>query len=103
MRRAALVLGIVGGAAGLFSGTLVLLNAERDVLVWLAALAIAASGIGLIGAAACVKRPRTGAVLLLVGACGGLLAFHWYYLPAAVLFVGAALMAFLGRHPAARR
>jgi len=98
MRHVALALGIVGGAAGLFAGIHVLVNAERDVLVWLAALAIVASGIGIIGAASCVRLPRTGALLLIVGACGGLLAFHWYYLPAAFLFLGAALLAFLGRH-----
>lgn len=97
MKKAAVVLGLVGAAAGLSVSGLVMTQAERDVLVWLGAMGAIASTIGLMGAALSMRSPRIGSFLMLVGAAGGIPMLTYMFVPAAFLLVGAALLALLGQ------
>ena len=97
MKKAAVVLGLVGAAAGLSVSGLVMAQADRDVLVWLGAMGAIASSIGLMGAALSMRSPRFGAFLMLVGAGGGIPMLTYMFVPAAFLLVGAVLLALLGQ------
>jgi hypothetical protein len=88
MRTAALVVGMFGGFAGVYfaqllvTGTAVIgvlaaafgtQNPQQPLLLGLGALAFYT--VGIIGGTLAIQRPRTAAVLMLVGALGGLAAF----------------------------
>ena len=107
MRVAALVLGILGGLAGLAGGAYVLAvggldeafggdsSEELYTMGWLAVVA----GIGgLIGAGMAMTKPKIAAALMAISAVVGLSAVSFAFLFAAILFGIGALMAFLGRN-----
>ena len=105
MRTAAMVLGILGGLAGLVGGALAFLaggivsafgvdgGAEVMDLSW---VAFAASIIGLIGAGVAPAKPKLSALFMTIAAVTGFVVVYYFYILAAVLFGIAALLAFLG-------
>ena len=54
--------------------------------------------LGLVGAAIAIAKPRSAAVIMLVGAVGGLIVNGAFFVPGAILLGIGALLAFLGRN-----
>jgi hypothetical protein len=107
MKVAALVLGILGGLAGLLGGTCALavggigeaLGAEgAEEVIGLGWLAFVAAIVGLIGAGVALPKPKISALLMAIAAVAGLIAVSFAYIFATVLFGIGALLAILGRN-----
>ena len=107
MRVAAMVLGILGGLAGLIGGFCVVVvggvdeafgGDSSEQLYELGALAFVAGIGGLVGAGMAMAKPKIAAVLMAIAAVLGLIAVSIAYVFAAVLFGIGALLAFLGRN-----
>jgi hypothetical protein len=112
MRIAALVLGVLGAIGG-FIGALIafffagvvevvdeISGAEKGVgeeIAILGLVAFAASVGGLVGGSIAIAKPKVAAVLMLVAAIVGVLSISVAFVPAAILLLIAALLAFLGR------
>lgn len=110
MRVTALVLGILGGLAGLVMSILALgmggLNAAAGGaadtstgLAGLGALGFVFSVVAFVGAGLSMSKPRAGALLLLVAGIGTLVSIGLFALFATPLELIGALLAFLGRAP----
>ncbi len=97
MRTIGMVVGILGGAAGLIASAMVLHGAERDVWVRLSSVGLAASALGLVGATLAPWRPRLAIALMIVSAIVGVAAVTIMYAPAAALLAVSSLLVFLGR------
>ena len=107
MRVAALVLGILGGLAGLIGGACALavggigeaFGAEgAEEIIGLGWLAFVAGIGGLIGAGMAMTKPKIAAALMAIAGIVGLIAVSLAYVFATALFGIAALLAFLGRN-----
>ena len=113
MRIAALVLGVLGGIGG-FIGALIALfvagvaevagelsgegaGAGEEIAV-LGLVAFVASVVGLVGGAIAIPKPKAAAVLMLVAGIAGLIAISVAFIPATILLLIGALLAFLGRN-----
>ena len=53
--------------------------------------------VGLVGAALAIAKPRVSVVLMALSAVLGLIFISAFYIPATILLLVAALLAFLGR------
>lgn len=113
MRVAALVLGIIGGVIGILAastatglgaiGTIAKdpkAVAQATELAGRGGLAIAISIAAMVGGGLAMAKPRFAAALLLFTGLAGVLLVGGFYLLAGPLILVAALLAFLGRHPA---
>ena len=106
MRVAALIIGIIGSAAGFVAAVIALfiggvgvaLEAEgASKITSLAFGAIGASIVGLVGGALSIAKPRFAAVLMVLSAVVGAISISAFYALGAALLVIGALLAFLGR------
>ena len=99
MRVAALIIGIIGSAAGFVAAVIALfiggvgvaLEAEgASKITSLAFGAIGASIVGLVGGALSIAKPRFAAVLMVLSAVVGAISISAFYaLGAALLVIGA--------------
>ncbi|MDI6894838.1 MAG: hypothetical protein QME70_09585 [Bacillota bacterium] len=112
MRIAALILGILGGLAGIggavfvlfFGGAGAVLAAEGAfTVVKLGVAAVPLSILGLIGGALALAKPKVAGVLMLISAFGGLIAISMGYAVAFILLLVGAVFAFVGRREAAKQ
>ena len=104
MKLAALIIGIFGSMAGFIGAILGLIVGGIDAAIgggaqiaWLSFGAMGMSVVGLVGAALAIAKPRIAAGLMVVSAVLGTIFISLFYVPAAVMLVIAALLAFLGR------
>lgn len=110
MATAALIIGVLGGLAGIVSAMLGLAvggitaavgdaaatgGPESGMLVGISWAAFAASFVGILGAGLTPRKPRLGAVLLLLAGLAVLLFISWFAVIATPLLLIAALLAFL--------
>ena len=102
----AVVLGLLGSVISLLTALLAIVVGGIGSLFGLSdAGSLVSGGFGALGFSALafvgtlvsIGRPRTGAVLMVVAAAGGMLALSPYYALAAVVLAMAALLAFLAR------
>ena len=113
MKIAALILGVLGGIGGLIGAALALLLAGAAEVVGemsgegagageeiaaLGLMAFVASVVGLVGGAIAIGKPKAAAVLMLVAAIVGLISISFAFIPATILLLIGALLAFLGRN-----
>ena len=106
MRTAALVLGIIGGLAGLagavfmlFAGGLgtILGGPGARTVTGRGFAAIPMAVLGLVGGALAPSRPKAAAWCMGISAVGGVIAISWFYLVAASCLGAATIMAIAGR------
>ena len=104
MKLAALIVGIFGSMAGFIAAIFGLIFGGIDFavgggagIVWQSFGAMGMSVVGLVGAALAIAKPRIAVGLLLLSAVLGTIFISLFYVPAAVMLVIAALLAFLGR------
>lgn len=106
MKIAALILGILGGLAGLggavfalFIGGLgtALAVEEASTVTGLGLAAVPLGIVGIIGGALSIARPKVAAILMLVSAVGGLIAISAGYVVAFILLVAGGVFALVGR------
>ena len=104
MKLAALIIGIFGSMAGFIAAILGLIVGGIDFAIgggpqiaWQSFGAMGMSVVGLVGAALAIAKPRIAAGGMLVSAVLGTIFISLFYLPAAVLLLIAAILAFLGR------
>jgi hypothetical protein len=107
MRTGGLVLGIIGGVAGLISAVIALVvggiggafEAEGSgMVVYLGWSALFFSLLGLVGAALSLAKPVVAAVLMAVAAIAIGISISLFAVIATPLLLIAALLAFLGRN-----
>lgn len=101
MRIAALILGVLGGIAGIFGGGLAscigkvgtALSLEgASTVTGLGIMAIPTSILGIVGGALAMSKPKTAGIMMLSSAGLGLiLVFAAYFFPAILLLVGGIL------------
>lgn len=105
MRVAALILGIIGGLAGIFGGGLTftigglgqVFDMEDAAMVTnLGLAAVPAGALGIIGGALALSKPKLAGILMLVSAIAGLIFVSALYSVAFVLLIVGAILAFLG-------
>lgn len=104
MKLAALIVGIFGSMAGFIGAIFGLIVGGIDAAIgggsqiaWLSFGAMGMSVVGLVGAALAIAKPRIAVGLMVVSAVLGTIFISLFYVPAAVMLVIAALLAFLGR------
>jgi hypothetical protein len=106
LRVAALILGIIGGmvgliAAGVALGVGALANATGaqggNTVVYLGWAALALSGLGIVGGALALAKPRAASVLMLIAGIGGLVAISLAYVVSGPLLIVGGVLAFIGR------
>lgn len=106
MRVAAIIIGVIGSFTGFIAGVLALtvggiataFGAEDSGLVVNLSLgAIAASVVGLTGAALAAAKPRLSAALMMVSSVAGVISISAFYVLPAILLVIASILAFIGR------
>jgi len=61
-------------------------------------VAFVASVVGLVGGAIAIAQPKAAAILMLVAAIVGVISISAAFVPATILLLIAALLAFLGRN-----
>ena len=61
-------------------------------------MAFVASVVGLVGGAIAIAQPKAAAILMLVAAIVGVISISAAFVPATILLLIAALLAFLGRN-----
>ena len=106
MRTAALILGIIGSTVG-FMATLQFLFADTSQVdadlggngevVTLGIGALLISIVAFVGATLAKSKPGLAAALMAASAIIGFVLVFTAYIPASVLLLAAALLAFLGR------
>lgn len=107
MKTAALVLGILGGLAGLVGGFLAFLaggfvsavgdEGTGSIMMNLSWVVFVSSLVGLIGAGVVSARPKLAALLMILAAVTGFILVGGFYILGAPLLAIGALLAFLGR------
>lgn len=107
MRLAALILGIIGGIAGIGGAIFALFvggvgaafgASEARSVVGLGLAAIPFSILGIVGGALSMSRPKTAGIMMLVAAVGGLISVSWGYVIAfPCLLIGSILALIAGR------
>ncbi len=104
MRIAALILGIIGGLAGIFGGGLTftigglgqVFDMEDAAMVTnLGLAAVPAGTLGIIGGALALSKPKLAGILMLVSAIAVIFVSALYSVAFVLLIVGA-ILAFLG-------
>ncbi|MBC7343079.1 MAG: hypothetical protein H5U02_11685 [Clostridia bacterium] len=105
MKLAGLILGILGGLAGLVGGSMALFaggigsafNAPgAETVAGLGFAAIPLAILGIVGGALAIGKPKLAAILMIISAIGGVIAISAFYSVAAILLGVGALLAFLG-------
>ena len=113
MRIAATILGVLGSIGGFIAALIAIVFAgvvevvgemsgegagEGDEIAGLAFVAFIAAIGGLVGGAIAIPKPKAAAVLMLVAGIAGLIAISVAFIPATILLLIGALLAFLGRN-----
>jgi len=102
LKLAAIILGVVGGVAGVLSALFVLLLPEEieyfagldtDTLIGLVIVAIVASIIGIVGGVVAISRPRIAGYLMILSGIAGVLALSIGYVVAGPLLIVAGAAA----------
>ncbi len=105
MKIAALILGIIGGIAGLFGAIFALgiggigtaVGAEGATSMagsGLAALAL--SLLGIVGGSMAIAKPKAAGIMMLIAAVGGLIAVFVAYIVAFPLLLTGGIMGLVG-------
>lgn len=104
MKLAALIIGIFGSMAGFIAAIFGLIVGGIDFAIgggaeiaWQSFGAMGMSVVGLVGAALAIGKPRIATGLMVLSAVLGTIFISLFYVPAAVMLLIAALLAFLGR------
>lgn len=109
MRVAALIVGVVGGLAGIAGAMFAILVGgiggavgvkDTGMLLFLGLAAVAFSIAGLVGAGLTLSRPKAAGVTLLVSALGGLVAVSWGYVVAFPALFVAGVLSLVAAHQA---
>ena len=101
MRIAALILGILGGLAGLISAGIVLLFGGVGEMFYLEVdlswAAIPAAIVGLVGAALSLAKPKAAGILMIGSAVAGVSFIYFGYLIPALLLLSGGIFALIGQ------
>ena len=101
----ALILGILGGLAGI-GGSLIMLAVgglgalEVTVakeIIWRGIGGIIITIIGIVGTGIVWRNPKLSGFLMFLTAFGGLILVLFTYIPAAILFLTGGILAFLSK------
>ena len=107
MRIAALILGILGGLAGLISAAIVLLFGGVGEMYFLetdlSCAAIPAAIIGLVGAAFSLAKPKAAGIMMIISAAAGVCFIYYGYLIAAVLLLIGGIFALIGQRDCVKK
>jgi len=106
MRIAALILGLLGGIAGLFASGFAMFvggvgsafaveGAETVTGLGLAAIPLAI--LGMVGGAIAITRPKIAGILMLISAVGGLICISMVYVIPFLLLLVGAILALIGQ------
>ena len=110
MRIAALILGIIGGIAGLFGAGLALTvggigsamgTANSSTVLVGGVIALVTSIVGIIGGAIALKAPRAAGWMMLAAALVGVFAISAGYVVACPLLLVGGILAFVGSRASA--
>lgn len=102
MKLAAIILGVVGGVAGVLSALFVLLlpeeieyfaGLETNLLVGLVIVAIIASITGIVGGIVAISRPRIAGSIMILSGIAGIIALSIGYVVAGPLLIVAGASA----------
>jgi len=106
MRTGAMVLGIIGGLAGIAGAFFALLvgglgkafgAAEAQTVIGLGWAAIPLSLLGIVGGAMAKAKPTAAGILMLISGIGGFIAISMGYIIAGPLLVIGGVFALIGR------
>lgn len=106
MRTGALILGILGGIAGIVGSVIAFLlggagavfGAEwADSIIGRSGIAMILSILGMVGGGLASARPRTAGILMLIAGIGGPIAISFAYIIATLFFVPGGIIALLLR------
>ncbi|MBE3556190.1 MAG: hypothetical protein IMW91_03825 [Firmicutes bacterium] len=106
MRVTALILGILGGITGLIAVIFVLFvegighvfQAEgAETVLRLGWAAIPLSIVGIVGGGLSLGKPTVFRILQLISGIGGLIVISLFFIPATIMLVVGAVLAFFGR------
>ncbi len=106
MRIAALILGILGGLAGIFGGSLAIFVGGvgqafelegAATVTGLGFAAIPAGILGLVGGAIAIAKPKAAGIMMIISAVAGLICVSAAYVLAAILLVIGGILALKGQ------
>ena len=106
MRIAALILGILGGIAGIIGGISVLFIGgvgtafELEGAATLTGLGFAAIPLGIlgiVGGALALGKPKAAGIIMLISAVGGVIAISAGYIVAFILLLVGGILALVGQ------
>lgn len=106
MRVTALILGILGGMIGLIAAIFVLFvggigdifQAEgAETVLGLGWAAIPLSIVGIVGGGLSLGKPKVAWILQLISGIGGCVALSLFFLPATIMLIVGAGLAFFSR------
>ena len=106
MRIAGLILGLIGGIAGIIGAFLALFvgglgqafGAEGAKLVTgLAGLAFPFALLGIVGGAMALAKPKAAGIMMLISAIGGLIAISVGYILAFILLLVGGILSLSGQ------
>ncbi|MCM8819428.1 MAG: hypothetical protein NC925_01365 [Candidatus Omnitrophica bacterium] len=104
MKRAALILGIIGGVAGIGGALFALIvggvgsvfeMVDAFTVVGLGLVAIPLSILGIVGGALAMTKPKPAGIMMLIGGIGGIIAISAGYIIAGPLLILAGIIALL--------
>jgi len=101
-----LILGIVGGIAGMCGAAFALFVGGVDAafsasgtssVVSLGVIAIFFSLLGLIGGGLALSKPKVAGVMMLISAIGGVISISWGYAVALPILLAGGIFALIGK------
>lgn len=105
MKIAALILGVIGGIAGIFGSIMAIFVGgvgsalklqDSSTVVGLGLAAIFLSLLGIVGGALAIAKPKAAGIMMLMGGIGGIIAISAGYIIAGPLLIIAGIFALMG-------